>query len=434
MNYVAAGGASATVSQGAPGVTPWPVDGSRVTQPIAAADSPSIDAFSRWRVSSPVYVFDSNFQYDLQPLLFEAVTTANASVTHDATNRSATLALAAASAGNSAHLQSYEWFRYQAGRSHMVLLTFNFIAATANATKVIGYSAGNNGIELQQVGTAVQLALLSDTSKGDETVLQSAWNLDPMNGSGPSGLTLDLTRTQILVIDLQWLGVGRVRVGFDIGGVLYYVHQFNHANLQTVAYMQTANLPIRTGLTATGSVTASMRFICCSVSSEGGETDVGGYGFCQEGTGTAGNATRAHVLSLRPKTTFNSLANRSKFVLEGIGVFVTGNSAVYWELVLGQAISGTTTFADVNTTYSGVEYNTAGTISGSPTIVVAAGYAPASAGLATSASPPRSLSNRYPISLSAAGAARSLGTLSLLATGLTAASATRVALAWREIR
>lgn len=406
---------------------------SRAAQGIAAADTASIDAFSRWRVSEPNYVFDTNFQYDLQPLVFEAVTAeTGATVTHDATNRNALMTFSNTTTGGKAYMQTYEWFRYQAGRSQMALLTFNFMGGVADTLKFVGYGDGNNGIQLELNGTQPRLALYSDTAKGDEFVNQADWNIDSLDGNGPSGLDLDFTKTQILIIDFQWLGVGRVRVGFDVDGLVYYCHEFKHANYQEVAYMQTANLPIRAGMTCTGTVSTTMRFICASVSSEGGETDVGGYSFSVEGTGTAGNGSAVHILSIQPITTFNSITNRSKFVLESVDVVVTGANPVSWSLVLGQAISGTTAFSAVNATYSGMEFNTAGTLSGSPAIVIAQGYVAATNQTKQSVS--TKLSNKYPITLDAAGAVRLNGRLTLYATGIGGTSATRCVFNWKEIR
>lgn len=393
----------------------------------------ALDSFSRQRVSSPTYVFDAQLTHDLQPLLYEAVTSGTgATVTHDSTDRCATMTFSATGAGGQAFMQSYEWFRYQAGRSQLIFQTFNFIETNANTLKFVGYSDGANGIELQQDGTTVQLKLWSNSTVGDQTVAKASWNIDIMDGTGPSGKTLDLTKTNIFVIDLQALYVGRVRCGFDIDGEVYYVHEFLHANIQADPYIQNANLPLRAGMTCSGSATTTMQYICASVISEGGQSLVGGFSFSQEGTVTASSGARTHILSVRPKTTFNSIANRTKFVLESVEFLVTGNNPVLWELCIGQAISGTTTFNDVNATYSGFEYNTAGTISGSPTIVIQSGYVGATAtnkGTASSV-----IGDRYPITLDQAGAVRALGTISLIVTGIGSTSATRAIMNWREIR
>lgn len=388
-------------------------------------------AFGRLRVAAPEYAFDSQFEYDLQPLLFEAKTNGSgATVTHDSTNRNALFTFSSTPTGGTSYIQTYEHFRYQAGRSQLIFLTFNMLGGVADTIKFAGYSNGVNGVEFQLNGTTPRFALYSTTGKGNEFVNQADWNVDKLDGTGPSGLTLDVTKTAILVADLQWLGNGRLRVGFDIGGVVVVAHQFLHANIQTYNYMATANLPVRMGMTCTGTVSTTMRAMCASVTSEGGQRDVAGYSHVATATGTAGNDARAHILSIRPKTTFNSIANRSKVVLEGIDVLVTGNNSIYWELCLGQAITGAS-WSDVNATYSAMEQS-GGTISGSPGIVIAAGYV--SSGNQTKGSASLSLSSRHPLTLDQAGAVRALGTLSLIATGIGAASNTRVALSWREIR
>jgi hypothetical protein len=398
-------------------------------------DSAAVDAFGRLRVSSPTaYVFDAQLTYDLQPLLFEPITAeSGATIAHDATNRQALMTFASTPTGGKAYLQSFEHFRYQPGRSQQIWLSFNFIETAANVLKFVGYNDGSNGIELQQDGSTVQLKLFSDTANGDQTVAQSSWNLDKMDGSGASGITLDLTKQQVLTIDFQALYSGRVRVGFDIGGQIIYVHEFQHGNTIIQPYIQSANLPIRCGMTCTGTVSTTMHFTCSSVVSENGQAGaVEGFTFSTEGTATAGSGTRTHVLSIRPKTTFNSIVNRVKYIPEAINILVTGVNPVLWELCLGQAISGTTAFNDVNATFSAFEFNTAGTISGSPAIVTSSGYVAASG--TQNAGTSANLIVRYPITLDAAGAVRANGTVSIIATGIGGASALRASLLWREIR
>lgn len=403
---------------------------------IQASDSPSIDAFSRWRVSNPTNVFDCQFTYNLQPLIFEQLTNGSgASIAHDSTNRNALMTFSSTPTGGYAYMQSYEHFRYQPLKSQEIAITFNFIGAVSNCLKFAGYSDGTNGMEFRNDGTNNYLAILSSTAEGNQIIPQSAWNLDRLDGTGvvnPSKLTLDISKQQILIIDFQALYVGRVRMGFDIDGKIVYCHEFLNANNTVQPYIQSANLPIRVGMSCTGTVSTTMRFNCSAVASEGGQEETASYDFEQETTVTAANGTRTHALSLRPKLTFNSITNRSKIGFIEIEGLVTGNSPVMWELCVGQAISGTTTYNDVNATYSAVEYNTAGTISGSPAIVINRGYI-AATNQAKSTSI-NTVKSRYPITLDAAGAARSLGTLTLVVTGLGGASACRFTVKWKEVR
>lgn len=400
---------------------------------IELADTPAIDAFSRLRVSQTANLFDAQFTYDLSPLQFEQITAeTGATISHDATNRMANLAFASTPTGGQSYMQSYEYVPYQPGRSQLVFVTFNMQAGVANVLKFAGLSDGVDGVEYQLNGTTRQIALLSSTTAGNQTITQANWNLDTLDGTGPSGVTLDDSKTQILVIDFQALYVGRVRVGFDINGLIYFAHEFNHANAFTHPYFSRATLPVRCGMTCTGTVTAAMNFICSAVASEGGLPEPLGRSFSYSANVTAGNETATHALSLRPKLLFNSITNRTLFQLESISLLVRGNSPVKWQMALGQAISGTTTFNDVNTIYSGFEYNTAGTISGSPALVFSEGFVGATNQQKGTAS--KGVSQRYPVTLDQSGAHRAMGTMTVVVTGLGGASDVDVNLTWREVR
>ena len=74
---------------------------------------------------------------------------------------------------------------------------------------------------------------------------QSQW-LDKLDGTGPSGYTLDLTRMQMFYIDYSWYGAGFVRWGMRTGkGQVTYVYQLTNNNLQYEAYMRSGNMASR---------------------------------------------------------------------------------------------------------------------------------------------------------------------------------------------
>ena len=97
---------------------------------ITVGDGANLDAFSRVRVSEPSAVFDAQFTYDLQPLVFEQITANGGTVTYDSINNMAIPTFTSATTGGSAYMQTYEYFRYQPGRGGLVFVTFNFLAAT----------------------------------------------------------------------------------------------------------------------------------------------------------------------------------------------------------------------------------------------------------------------------------------------------------------
>lgn len=391
------------------------------------------DAFGRLRVSNPVSLFDSQFTYDLQPLLYEQVTAeAGASIAYDNTNRNALMTFAATPSGGKAFMQSYEYLRYQPSRSQFINISFNFKESVTDTLKFVGYSDGINGFEFQNDGTNNQFVIYSSSDNGNQTITQDDWNIDKLNGTGNSRVTLDITKTQIFCVDFQALYSGRVRFGFYINGNMVYVHEVLNVNKNVNPYIAEASLPIRCGMTSTGEVSTTMSFTCSSASSEGGKEHITGYEFSQEGTVTAADAARTHLLSIRPKTTFNGVVNRSSVGFIEMSLLVTGTKPIKWELVVGQNLSGTTAFNDVNSAYSSTEYNTLGTLNGSPSVVIDSGYVAATnqaRGAATTA-----LTFRYPITLNADGAQRSLGTLSVLVTGYGGSSACRGSIKFNEVR
>jgi hypothetical protein len=344
------------------------------------------------------------------------------------------MAFSSTPTGGKAYMQSFEYLPYQPGKSQLIFVTFNFVEGVPNVLKFAGYSDGINGIEYQLNGTQKQFTLYSSTTQGNITITQNNWNLDKLDGTGYSGIALATDKVQILVIDLQALYAGRVRIGFDIEGVIIYAHEFLHSNVISPPYLAYASLPVRCGMTCTATVTTSMYFLCTAVISEGGGEDINQFGYTfQKMTDSINIATSpTHVLTLRPKLTFNGIANRARVSFIDVEVYNGGNQPVRWDLVIGQALAGTTTFSDVNTNYSSTEYNTVATLSGAYAVKIDGGWVPASGSVKTVTN--TAINSRYPITLDAAGNHRILGTISLIMTSLSGTQACRGAIKFREIR
>jgi hypothetical protein len=67
-----------------------------------------------------------------------------------------------------------------------------------------------------------------------------------MDGTGPSGITLDLSKMQMFYIDYTWYGAGFIRWGLrGAKGNVTYVHKMPNNNINNQAYMRSGNLPAR---------------------------------------------------------------------------------------------------------------------------------------------------------------------------------------------
>jgi hypothetical protein len=315
---------------------------------IQFADSPSIDAFGRARVSNPETLFDSQFQYDENDLWWESVTASGGSATHLPDQSSIRLRVDT-TADASCIRQTYAYHRYQPGKSQLVLMTFLFGATSANVTKRLGCYDAENGISLRQDENGkVYIGLRSNVTGSviDADMEQSAWNLDRMDGDGPSGVALDWSKVQILCVDMEWLGVGRVRVGFVVDGLIYYAHQFVHSNIIATTYMTTANLPLRYEISASGSAgaTTDLIQICSMVASEGGfSVDRGLVSTVTSGaTGVSVATAGTGILAIRPATTRNSITNRSQMIVERVSLYATVQD-ILWLLVINPTITASWT-------------------------------------------------------------------------------------------
>lgn len=238
----------------------------------------SVDGFGRARTTQPYTLFDSFHRYSDNG---EKVTANTATATHTFNANTATVDCTVdTTSGAYVYRESNKVFAYQPGKSIQCLMTFIMNPAKANLRQRAGYFGTDNGFFLERSGaTGVYFVKRSKVTGSvvNTQVPQSEWNVDKLDGTGPSLLTLNLDNPQILFVDIEWLGVGSTRMGFVINGQFIHCHTFHHANLDTApkgAYMQTACLPVRLEIENTGTTASNstLKEICSTVISEGGYT------------------------------------------------------------------------------------------------------------------------------------------------------------------
>ena len=203
------------------------------------------DAFGRLRVSQPLTLFDSSHRYRDNGLWNTDITSGGTVVFSP--NEGLVNLNVTTTSGSQVLRETTKVFSYQPGKSLLVMNTFVMAPAQTNLRQRVGYFGTDNGIYVQLKDNTVSFVERSlVTGLVTETIVdQSSWNADKLDGNGPSGITLDITKAQILFMDIEWLGEGTVRIGFVIDGNFIVCHRFNHANLITSTYITTASLPLR---------------------------------------------------------------------------------------------------------------------------------------------------------------------------------------------
>lgn len=344
---------------------------------IQSGDSASIDAFARWRVSNPVTIFDSKNIFDdpdlassveNQPLFWDNAETSGSgtSTSYDVNGAKQVILVGNTTAGTRVR-QTKQRFNYQSGKSLLILMSFNMNGGATGITKRAGYFHEPNGLYFELDGDTAYMVRRTSTSGSpvNNRVAQSSWNLDPMDGTGPCGVTLDFSKTQILIIDFEWLGVGRVRMGFVVDGVICYAHEFLNANNLSVVYMSEPNHPVRYEISNDGTGAAdSLDTICSTVISEGGSEELGVLRYTSTTTLVDVNVagTIYALVGLRLKSNY---LDTSISLIAASLIETAGSKDLEWLLLYKPTVAGTFTYTDLPNSAIQAAYGaTANTVTG----------------------------------------------------------------------
>jgi hypothetical protein len=262
--------------------------------------------------------------------------------------------------GSRALRQSRRYHPYVPGSTTLAFISFTFGAPKENLRQQAGLFDDSNGIFLRLDGETVSFVIRKGGTDS-QVVNQEDWNVDSFDGLGISKQTLDITKSQVLVIDYQWLSIGRVRIGFDINGQIFYGHYFEHANSITEPYMFQPSLPVRWEIVNVGETTSNSSLMCISfgVYTEGQDGETGFDQSISSGqTPITVSTSQIGLLAIRLKNNVNSQPMRAFARLKEWGVF-TDTPIRYRVLLLNDSsvINGSPSWSSASPT-SWVEYTT----------------------------------------------------------------------------
>jgi len=300
------------------------------------------DAFGRLRVSQPLTLFDSSHRYRDNGL-WNTLATNGGTAVFSPNEGLVNLSVNGAN-GSQVLRETAKVFSYQPGKSLLVFNTFVMAPAQTGLRQRVGYYGIDNGIYIQLNDDILSFVERSAVTGAptESIVPQAAWNADTMDGNGPSGITLDITKAQIFFMDIEWLGEGTVRLGFVIDGNFVVCHRFNHANLIASTYITTASLPLRYEISAgVAGIVATLKQVCSTVISEGGYELRG----AQQAVGTpiTAPATFAAAGTFYPIVGVRLIPTKldAIVILTAVSVLGLGNGKNYaWRIVQSATITG----------------------------------------------------------------------------------------------
>ena len=337
----------------------------------------NLDALGRLRVSNPVALFDSKVTHQDNTLLWFSKITNNSGNAGSTWKPNEAAVVLSVDASDTVIRQSKEYIPYQPGKSQQITMTFIADTPQANVSQKMGYFDGENGVFFEASGLNLRVVRRSFVSGAavEEVAEQADWNIDTLDGSGFSEELLDVSKSQLLMIDFSWLGVGAVRFGFLLDGEPLYFHEFQNSNILGSVFMSTPDLPVRYEISGTSDLTSivSLSAICAVVSSEGGLENQKALPFSAGNGGSLVTVSSdiIPIVSIRPRATFFGQTNRVLFDLQETTIFSEDGPLAY-EIVYGASLDGAS-WVDANSDFSAMQLDIAAT-GASGGIVVAQGY------------------------------------------------------------
>jgi hypothetical protein len=337
------------------------------TTPVQLDKSlPGLDAMHRLRVSEPSIFFESTFADGAPVSLWDRGAYGAGTLTTDATSWNTVLNTTTDSA-TGYWIQSWVAIRCSLALSALLRISFSSHGISPTAVSRVGLysdqgtppSNQGNGAYFEISGGApvmVLRSLTAQTSGYEIRVDQSDWNLDPLNGTGTSGVSLDWTLSQQLCISLQFVGTGEVRLGFETSVGLVWAHSFALINSLSSMWAQTATLPVRAECFSVVAAAApsQLTLTACVVLQEGARQPRPFRHRSYRGPANSGGTALGlfPLAVIRPKSSL-PVASRPLLIPTALSIYISGaataGSTLQWAIILGPTSLGAVGAASLTT-------------------------------------------------------------------------------------
>ena len=239
---------------------------------IKYSDSPNMDAFGRLRTSAVTNLVDVKHVYDKNPLQVNEVTAGTATSIF---NQEFARVRMSTSANNDLVIRQTKTHPiYQPGKGQLFEASFSNFQLESNVIKRVGgfttttastYNSIFDGFFLESNGVT---NVISFQLWRSGTIIYSAATTDWVDTMFDT-TNLDWSNANLMMVDYQWLGVGRMRFGLNISGQTFNFTEHNCANNEPNVYMSSPNQPIRYEIRQLGVGSGYFDMLCSQVSTEG---------------------------------------------------------------------------------------------------------------------------------------------------------------------
>ncbi len=282
--------------------------------------------------------FNSKFRFEIEEDHWVTSKIGSGSVTYASANRNVLVATTTAD-GDRAILQTRRYFTVHPNQTVNLFGSMRFGAGLTNVTQRFGLMDNDNGVFWAYIGTTPSIGYRKNGTDATP-VAQGDWNIDKMDGNGPSGETLDFTKLQKLNIEHLGGGVAPVRWGVVINGETVFVHQLNAGNIDIIPSVSAMDLPIRVEVQNEGeaSDSTSLTFGACDLSVDG--ESIPNEKIHAIHHGPLGVSTKRPVMSIKPRLSYLGKTVRKTIKPKDITILSLTKPSLY-EILLFHAGDGT---------------------------------------------------------------------------------------------
>lgn len=315
---------------------------------VKYSDSPNIDAFGRLRTAAVTNLLDIKHVYDKNPLQVNEITAGTATSVFN--QEYARVRMSTSSNNDLVIRQSKTHPIYQPGKSQLFEGSFSNFQLETNVIKRVGcfttttastYNSVFDGFFLESDGTSNTISF--QIWRSGTTIFSASTTTWETNEFEPTNL--DWSNAQLMTVDYQWLGVGRMRFGLVLSGQTVYFTEHNASNNESSVYMSSPNQPIRYEIRQVGSGSGSFDMICSQVSTEGALNGLySTVGVIHSSTATLDTSgTKYPYIGYRLKSGYKAVTSQ----YSSLSILNTSNDNYLMTIEFNPTLSATPTWTDI---------------------------------------------------------------------------------------
>ncbi len=315
---------------------------------VKYSDSPNLDAFGRLRTAAVTNLVDIKHVYDKNPLQVNEVTAGTA--TSIFSQEYARVRMSTSANNDLVIRQSKTHPIYQPGKSQLFEGSFSNFQLETNVIKRVGcftstsvstYNSVFDGFFLESNGVSNTISF--QIWRSGTTIFTAATTSWVTNEFDPANLVW--SNTQLITVDYQWLGVGRMRFGIALSGQTIYFTEHNCSNNESLVYMSSPNQPIRYEIRQVGAGSGSFDMICSQVSTEGALNGLySTVGVIHSSTTTLSTSgTKYPYIGYRLKQSYKSVTSQ----YSSLSILNTSNDNYLMTIEYNPTLSATPTWTDI---------------------------------------------------------------------------------------